>query len=133
MYNLTHKELNSTYWYQYILHHNVEEILNNIKEEFIEIDGKRIIWIFMIIQREVHVMERDIYSWNLNIFAILCRILLHVNEIWFSSNCTDMPGHGLSDGIRGHFTMSEAIRTIKELVTILQVNTRVISPLWDPV
>jgi pimeloyl-ACP methyl ester carboxylesterase len=116
----THAELKSTYWYQYVRISDPKEIEKSISEEFVELGGNK-----------VHL---DIYEPPKSIDCIGNVIFIHGTSIYsrfYADFCyglmlngyrvlaPDMPGHGLSDGYPGHFTMNSVLNTIKSLLSII--------------
>ena len=116
----THAELKSTYWYQYVRISDPKEIEKSITEEFVELGGNQVhLDIYnppkseKIIGTVIFIHGTSIYS---RFYADFCYNLM-LNG--FRVIAPDMPGHGLSEGFPGHFTMKSVIITLKSLISII--------------
>lgn len=103
------------YWFNYVAELDPQEIKKSIHEEFIVSQGKKI--------------HLDIYGYNDTGLGINV-IFIHGTSVYskfYAEFCyalykkgyrviaPDMPGHGLSEGKRGHFTMKEFTATIQDV------------------
>ncbi len=113
--------MKSTYWHSYLNTISPEIITHAIQEKFIVINKNQV---------HIDIFEPDPEQ--------VCRgnlIFIHGTSIYsrfYSEFCyemslkgfrmiiPDMPGHGLSEGIRGHFTMRSIVSTLVEIVKFVQ-------------
>ena len=104
------------YWINYVLKADPQEIKRIIKENYIVSDGLKIhldiydnetsIDKTIIFVHGTSVYSRFYVEWCYNLFQKGFRIV-----------APDLPGHGMSEGKRGHFTMEKFTKTIYDVVT----------------
>ncbi len=117
----THSNLDSTYWHLYLKKIPPEKITQIIHEKTIEINKSNVhIDIFEPNSTNIckgnlmFIHGTSIYS---RFYAEFCYEMANKG---FRVIVPDMPGHGLSEGIRGHFTMNSVVSTLSEIVRYIQ-------------
>lgn len=104
------------YWFNYILKANPQEIKNTIKEDYIVSNGLKIH--LDIYDNETPLDKTMIFihgtSMYSRFYAEWCYVLFQKG---FRIVAPDLPGHGMSEGKRGHFTMEKFTKTIYDVVT----------------
>ena len=107
------------YWFHYVLSADPNEIKKVIQEDFIVSDRLKIhLDIYdngaKLDKTVIFIHGTSIYS---RFYAEFCYELLKKG---FRIILPDMRGHGLSEGKRGHFTMSEHVKTIYDVVSYVK-------------
>lgn len=110
-----------TYWYQYIRHEDPKKIEAEIYEEFIE--------------TEHHKIHLDIFGHDLGAKSKGNVIMVHGTSVYsrfyaefayllnrngFRVILPDLPSHGQSSGIRGHFTMKTITTSLESIINYIK-------------
>jgi len=93
------------YWFNYVLKENPKEIKNLIREEYITSQGIKIhLDIFDTDQKDLN--KTIIFSHGTSVYSrFYAEWLYTLYKEGYRIVAPDLPGHGLSGGKRGHFTM----------------------------
>ena len=104
------------YWINYVLKADPQEIKRIIKENYIVSEGLKIH--LDIYDNETSIDKTIIFVHGTSVYsrfyAEWCYTLFQKG---FRIVALDLPGHGMSEGKRGHFTMEKFTKTIYDVVT----------------
>ena len=104
------------YWFNYVFKADPQEIKDTVKQEYITSQGLKI-HLDIYDNKEslgktmIFIPGTAMYS---RFYAEFCYNLFRKG---FRVVVPDMPGHGLSEGIRGHFTMDTFTKTTYDLTS----------------
>ena len=104
------------YWYHYVLEANPNEIKKVIQEDFIVSDGLKIH--LDIYDNGVKLDKTVIFIHGTSMYSrFYAEFCFKLFKEGFRIVMPDMRGHGLSEGKRGHFTMSQHTKTVYDVVS----------------
>jgi len=103
------------YWFNYVLDEDPQQIKNLIREEYITSQGIKIH--LDIYDDESKNLEKTvIFSHGTSVYSrFYAEWLYNLHKKGFRIVAPDLPGHGLSGGTRGHFTMEMFTKTIYDV------------------
>jgi alpha-beta hydrolase superfamily lysophospholipase len=103
------------YWFNYVLDEDPHQIKNLIREEYIISQGIKIH--LDIYDDESKNLEKTvIFSHGTSVYSrFYAEWLFNLYKNGFRIVAPDLPGHGLSGGVRGHFTMDGLAQTMYDV------------------
>jgi len=101
--NLSELEYND-YWFDYVIKENPQEIKNFILEEYLDSQGYEIH--LDIYEKERSIRSNIIFIHGTSVYSrFYPDILYRLSQKGYRIIAPDLPGHGRSSGLRGHFTL----------------------------
>lgn len=105
------------YWYNYVMNEDPEKIKNVIKEEYI-ISQENKIHLDIYGSGNDALNRNVIFSHGTSVYSrFYAEWLYNLYKSGFRIIALDLPGHGLSGGKRGHFTMDILAQTMYDVHT----------------
>jgi alpha-beta hydrolase superfamily lysophospholipase len=103
------------YWFNYVLEEDPKEIKSLIKEKYIDSQGIKI-HMDIYDNKQKNLDKTVIFSHGTSVYSrFYAEWLYNLYREGFRIVAPDMPGHGLSGGKRGHFTMEMCTQTMYDV------------------
>lgn len=103
------------YWFNYCFDLDPQEIKNHIKEAYISSQGLRI-HLDIYDNKENSFKGTIIFLHGTSVYSrFYAEFLYHLFMRKYRVIAPDMMGHGLSEGIRGHFTMNQLVKIVRDV------------------